>query len=455
MDRRTALGLSAGALVMPTVGFSQSGGKSYIEDRISPQHFNPVYDWLEALLGAIRDDGLVPPQSGRVLAVGFTAGFAAMNSARRVYQDTQGIPAASVDADPIAAFSAAAKVASQTAAQRSFGGTHARVLRLIPDGPRKANGISLGLKVGQVFADRRARDGSEETASIYYRGIYQKRNHILSWEPTLPHFRGGTGPRIDPFTRPVLPAWGYVKPYGIRSAKRYRADIFPDPASQVFWDDVRLIKALGGTKSRVRDANESQVAFFWEDGPRGATTCGHFQLIAAQLMQGRMSVFELARAMMLVAMSQGDAGICAWDSKYIFDIVRPETIIRRRMRTLPGFDRRQVDLDPRWTSLILTPPFPAYTSGHSTFGAAGARMMQLILGTDRARFTLRPPDLAWWPDQLSGVSRSYNSIWRTAEENGLSRLYGGVHWSFDHDQGMTAGKGIAEEIFARQYSQRV
>ena len=110
-----------------------------------------------------------------------------------------------------------------------------------------------------------------------------------------------------------------------------------------------------------------------------------------------------------------------------------------------------MDMDASWSSLILTPPFPAYTSGHSTFGAAGARMIQHLMGTDRVKFKLRPVDLAWWPDQLIGTERHYTSVWETAVENGLSRIWGGVHWTFDHDQAMSAGGRIADEIFENHF----
>ena len=73
------------------------------------------------------------------------------------------------------------------------------------------------------------------------------------------------------------------------------------------------------------------------------------------------------------------------------------------------------------------------------------------MGTDRVKFKLRPVDLAWWPDQLIGTERHYTSVWETAVENGLSRIWGGVHWTFDHDQAMSAGGRIADEIFENHF----
>ena len=102
--------------------------------------------------------------------------------------------------------------------------------------------------------------------------------------------------------------------------------------------------------------------------------------------------------------------------------------------------------DPRivaqadWRSFIPTPEFPAYPSGHSTFAAAGAETIALIYGRDDVSFSGRSPDLVLWP-RLRGVTRSWSSLRQVAEENGMSRLYGGVHWRIDHTEAVKAGQG--------------
>lgn len=447
----TAVGSSiAIAATAPQAG-AQYYGHSYIEEVVDPRNMNDVLRWADTLLLAIRDHGLTPPEASRVLGIGFMAGFAAMNGIRGRYSEAYGFGRGPDRGDALAAYHVAAEISMTAAMGRSFRGFRDRMLAKIPNGEAKTLGMNWGKHVGQQIAKKRSRDGAQITKAPYYRGAMQKRDHVLAWEPTLPVYRSGIGPRIDPFTRPLLPSWGLVDPIAVRNIKTFRAERFPDPRSRLFWDDLKLVYQLGGTNSQHRSEDEREIAFFWEDGPRGATPGGHFVIIGVQLLQDRLDEYGMARALALMGMASCDAGISAWDSKYTFDILRPETVIRRRGHTIPGFHNAGVELDPSWSSLILTPPFPAYTSGHSCFGAAGARMIQHLVGRDQVKFTLKPVDLAWWPDQLLGAERHYTSIWETAVENGLSRIWGGVHWTFDHDQAMSAGRRISDEVFATHF----
>ena len=176
-------------------------------------------------------------------------------------------------------------------------------------------------------------------------------------------------------------------------------------------------------------------------------------LIGAQVLQDRQTGFmEQARAFALLAMTQCDASISAWDSKYAHDIIRPETAIRHRAEAFQNPDGR-VARQSDWQSLIPTPEFPSYTSGHSTFGAAAAEMLTLICRTDRIAVGHQAPDQVIWP-QLRGVVRRWTSLSAMAEENGMSRLYGGVHWQLDHDQAMHAGKLIARQAHTNFFRER-
>jgi len=132
-------------------------------------------------------------------------------------------------------------------------------------------------------------------------------------------------------------------------------------------------------------------------------------------------------------MAMADAAICAWDAKYSYDFWRPVTAIRNgdtdgNPETVP---------DPSWTFFIVTPPFPDYVSGHSTFSGAAATVLAMFYGTDDLRFTVGS-------DALPDVIRSFRSFSAAAKEAALSRLYGGIHYRSANDDGLAAGIGIGD-----------
>src|SRR5262249_42190225 len=138
-----------------------------------------------------------------------------------------------------------------------------------------------------------------------------------------------------------------------------------------------------------------------------------------------------ARLFALLNLAMADAAICAWDAKYNFDFWRPVTAIRNG--DLDGNPATRAD--PTWNSFIVTPPFPDYVSGHSTFSSAAATVLTMFYGTDKIPFSSAS-------DFLPGVSRSFSSFSAAAEEAALSRLYGGIHFRSANEDGLQAGLNI-------------
>ena len=96
-------------------------------------------------------------------------------------------------------------------------------------------------------------------------------------------------------------------------------------------------------------------------------------------------------------------------------------------------------IDPNWEPLLLTPPFPSYTSGHSTFSGAAATTLARFFGSDDVRFDSTS-------EGLPGVRRSYDGFWAAANEAGRSRIYGGIHYEFDNADGLTLGRSVADSV---------
>src|SRR5262249_39189316 len=148
-----------------------------------------------------------------------------------------------------------------------------------------------------------------------------------------------------------------------------------------------------------------------------------------------LTMEENARLFALLNLTMADAGILCWDCKFHFNFWRPVHAIRQA--DVDG--NADTVADPNWTPLLTTPPFPAYTSGHSTFSSAGPAALACFFQTDRVRFTTTS-------DGLAGVTRTFDSFWAAAEEAGMSRIYGGIHWDFDNQEGLRTGRALAEYI---------
>ena len=183
------------------------------------------------------------------------------------------------------------------------------------------------------------------------------------------------------------------------------------------------------------------------------------QIAETLAVQEGNTVIQNARFFALINIAMADAGIACWDGKFDFNFWRPVTAIRAGDTD----GNPNTIADPTWTPLgapadngsgtNFTPPFPAYASGHATFGGALFRMMADFFGTNDISFTLHSDEFNGITKDQNGmvrpvVTRSFTSFSQAAEENGQSRIYLGIHWSFDKIQGIKQGTEIADYIFA-------
>lgn len=426
---------------------------SYTGQILKPGTRNTVFFWIDAALQQIRDQRVLAPRAAYNLGLVSAAGFLAANGIAGAYGEPYGIGDGPPGADPEVAYGVAFSVAAAEAFQQPFLFERNAFLNRFPGGEAKSLGVEWGRRAGMRLLDLRTDDGSEPSEVNYYLGRYERRGDSLQWSPTGPFYGASPGPSFPSFLRCLYPGHGMITPWTMKSGSQFRVSGFHDPRSPEFADEFDMIRLLGGTDSTTRTEDQSEIALFWEDGPWGVTNPGHFIYIAVQLLQNRgLSFLELARAIALVGMTQCDSSICAWDNKYHYDVLRPETAIRARAPEFGSADGR-VALHTGWHSYIPTPEFPAYTSGHSTFGAAAAEMISLIHGRDDISFSGRSPDQVLWP-QLNGATRHWISLSQMAEENGMSRLYGGVHWGLDNDRGLAAGRAIARQAFRSTFPER-
>jgi len=369
-----------------------------------------VIDWNNAALDAIRAGNTAPPVASRSLAILHLSIYDAVNGIARTHEPYLVQSEASSSASREAAASAAAHDALVNlfpANTSTFDALHAAILAGIPNGPQKTAGIVWGEFVASQILAARANDG---------------------WNATVPP-PGGSGPGVWVPTPPAylpyaLPQWGFVVPFGMNSSSQFRPPGPPPLDSQQYAADYNEVKELGAAVGSTRTAEQTQIALFWADGAGTETPPGHWNSIAQIIADARSNTLEQnARLFALLNMAMADAAICAWDAKYEFHFWRPVTAI--------AF----VEPELNWMSFIVTPPFPDYVSGHSTFSAAAATVLPLFYGTEDLPFTIGS-------DFLPGVYRSFSTCLDAAEEAAASRIYGGIHFRSASEDGVQAGISI-------------
>ena len=383
---------------------------------------NPVILWNAVALEAIRESKTAPPVAARDLAIVQVAVYDAVNAI-----DPRG-PAYRVRANGGRASSPATVAAA----------AHETLKVLFPDqsaliddaynqavaGLAPTRATAKGLVLGKRVADRelaaRSNDGSN--VKVNYTPIDQPG----LWQPTPPT----NAPAF-------LPGWGNLTPFVLKSGSQFRPPAPPALTSTEYASALNQVESLGARNSTTRTPDQTQIALFWSDGGGTETPPGHWNAIAEELATQRHDTIQKdARVFAVLNLALADAAIASWDAKYTYDFWRPITAIRQaNTDNNPG-----TTADPSWTPLLTTPAFPSYVSGHSTFSAAAAAVLSSVYGA-RTQFTTTS-------DSLPGVTRSFASFTQAAQEAGVSRIYGGIHFAFDNENGLVLGHKIGQYVYS-------
>lgn len=398
-----------------------------------------------------------PPASARVLAIAHAAMFDAYNSIDRRYMpyhvDVRPVRGASIDA---AVAQAAHDVLSSLipAGRELYDDALRRTLGRVSSRPARLRGRAVGALVARSLLDLRSGDAA------FLHGEYtptgEPGNHDVDPENPEQSF--------------ISPDIGKMPPFGVEDITVFRAP--PPPAIDTFeyamaWEEVRRLGAFrGGESGEVVPTDDETyvIANYWSynGSPLVGTPPRLYNQIARVIAtRNHNKVHENARLFALVNIAMGDAGISAWDTKYTYDYWRPTRGIRLADRD----GNELTSADPDWQALggsrsnpfaegenNFSPPFPAYTSGHATFGAAALKMLANFYQTDEIGFTFLSEE---WNgetvDQFGRrrpvVLRHFDSLSQAAAENAVSRVFNGVHWRFDGVEGVRSGNAIADHVF--------
>ncbi len=330
-------------------------------------------------------------------------------------------------------------------------------------GPKASldRGADLGAAAAAAIIVKRTNDGSE-----------------------LPEQNVGTGPddfHVDPapgkwspdpvsgFQFTLGARWPQVKPFVIARADQFRPGPPPALGSPAYAVAYQQVNRLGGDPAQGtptdRTAKQSFIGRFWGyDGtPALCAPPRLYNMVARTVaLKGRMdNVYEMARYLALVNTAMADAGLSAWESKYYYNFWRPVTGIRRgdsdgNPSTLGNANWYPAGAPATNTSgPNFTPPFPAYPSGHATFGGALFETMRIFF-PDLTNFT-------FVSDEFNGLNRDadgnlrplqpqrFKSLSEAEFDNAESRIYNGVHWEFDATAGLAEGHQVAHYVFAHAF----
>jgi PAP2 superfamily len=382
-----------------------------------------VTDWNTAALDAIRSTRTAPPPASRALAILHISIYDAVNGIVRTHEAYFIKEKGPTNASEEAAASAAAHKVLTTlfpTQASTFAQLHEATLAEIRDNARKRRGLEWGESVAEKILAWRANDGSTDMVTP------PGGSDPGQWRPTPPAFADY-----------LLPQWGFVTPFAMPSSSFFRPNGPPALTSPQYTADYNEVKAIGARNSEPRTDEQKEIAEFWADGAGTVTPPGHWNVIAADVA-ARNNMRQKARLFALLNVAMADAAICAWDAKYIYNFWRPVTAIRAGDTD----ENSATAQDPTWTSLMITPPFPEYTSGHSTFSGAAAAVLSLFYGTPRVPFSTTS-------DGLPGVVRDFRGFQQAAREAALSRLYGGIHFRSANEDGLNAGLAIGEWTFKK------
>ncbi|RYE95074.1 MAG: phosphatase PAP2 family protein [Myxococcales bacterium] len=291
-------------------------------------------------------------------------------------------------------------------------------------GHRKASGVAqsvidssvaYGTQLGGALGDWIEADGYGEAR---YKGFIPPVGPD-KWVPTGFSDTDKTAP-------PVEPHFGDLRPLALTTADECAppppapfstspGSAFYQQADAVYQTDLALTK------------EQRRVGEFWADAGGTATPAGHWLAIATQFLRPR-NLAEAVSGYVLTSIGYQDAFIAIWQSKYQYNLIRPETYIRRH-------------IDPTWKPSWPTPQFPEYVSGHSGLSGTSDRTFTAVFGhvgfTDSTKL------------RRGLEARTFSSFSHASDEAAISRVYGGIHYPMGTSEGLNLGHCVGNAVVSR------
>jgi hypothetical protein len=415
---------------------------------------------------------LGPPRSARAMAIIHIAMFDAENAVTKKFVSYSGIPTVSGNVSLDRAIAQAAHdtlVALYPFQKDRLDAIFDEDIVRIPGTQAAIDaGAALGTQAANAILALRRGDGSALPEPRWFSATPPGDYHPIGY----PNVQPGIW-QVDPVSMLGVALggnWPQVKPFVMTSADQFRAP--PPPPfpkkpppfvdknaflknkafKETFNEEVRIGGDPTQGTNTSRKEHQTVIAKFWAyDGtPALCAPPRLYNMIARTiaLQQKMLTVPEIARLFALVNVAMADAGLASWETKYFYQYWRPVTAIRllRDPKFYPLGAQATNTAGPNFT-----PPFPAYTSGHATFGGALFQTLRHFFPDD-TKFTFVSDEWNGLNKDVDGHIRppmpaSYKSFTQAEWENAQSRLYMGIHWRFDAEKGIEQGNQVADFVF--------
>ncbi len=318
----------------------------------------------------------------------------------------------------------------------------------------------IGNTVAAALLAYRHADGSNQLGDLHpgsysdYTGYKPVNTADLVVDPSQwqqLRFANGASPEY------ITPHWGNVIPFSLASGSQLRPSGPPLFGSA---EHLRQVADLVELTSSLTDEQKA-IAEYWADGPRTVQPPGHWNLFA-EFVSDRdgNSLDDDVKLYFALGNAVFEASIVCWDAKRAYNSSRPITAIRsiyagQQLLSFvsPALGFGLVDGSewlPYQSPNFITPPFPEYTSGHSTFSAAAAEVLRRFTGSDRFGYSVEIPagSLAFEPNSpAAAVKLRWSTFSEAADQAGLSRRLGGIHFESGDLDGRAIGRQVGESVW--------
>lgn len=489
-DGRNTLSLVLSLIFMGSSFLSLFPVDAYSQDLPS----NVVIQWNQAALKGVRDSKLGPPMVARALAIVHTCIYDAWAAYDKHALGTQlGSSLRQPERErTLANKNEAISFAAYRASVDLFPIDEQKIFRPLmeqlgyyPDDQSVDTHSPSG--VGNVACGAvlqfRHHDGSNQLGDLSANGVpYSDYTGYVSVNPPAPvppnpdlvvdpnrwqplQYRDATKTSV---TQSFVGAqWYRVVPFTFRSGDEFRNLLARfGPATAGTREFQEQAEELVEKSANLTD-RQKVIAEYFADGPNSELPPGHWDLFA-QFVSARdhHDVNEDAKLFFALTNAIFDAGIVAWDAKRAFDSVRPATAVPyvfrgQQIKAWGGPGRGTVTMDGRfWIPYQLntfpTPPFPEYISGHSTFSAAGAEVLRLFTGSDTfgdsVTFPVGSSKIEPGLTPSSPVTLRWETFTDAANQAGISRRYGGIHFRAGDFTGRAVGQIVGYEAYVKAAS---